>query len=235
YMLISLSQQVRNDFGPMFPHWQFARLMLGGSDGYICGLLHESFHAFAGTTASTRLLASEKANTQWADSYPVTDESFQDDWQTELDLLDSALRATSDTEAAALAEQFLEHRFTRRKVAGLGSSLIDYEQSREWEEGLAKYTELEIWRQAFASPTYEPDPAILLDPGFRNYKTFPNRWKTELSNLTKRAKDEGDGRFYYSGMAQAFLLDRLMPEWKEHAFQEGVWLEDLLSEAIYLS
>jgi hypothetical protein len=46
------------------------------------------------------------------------------------------------------------------------------------------------------------------------------------------AGDEGDGRFYYSGMAQAFLLDQLMPGWKARAFDEGVWLDDLLAEAV---
>jgi hypothetical protein len=41
------------------------------------------------------------------------------------------------------------------------------------------------------------------------------------------ADDKGDGRFYYTGMAQAFLLDRLMPSWKLQAFEENIWLNDL--------
>jgi hypothetical protein len=45
------------------------------------------------------------------------------------------------------------------------------------------------------------------------------------------ADDQGDGRFYYSSMAQAFMLDRLMPDWKQKAFNKGVWIEDLLAEA----
>ena len=44
--------------------------------------------------------------------------------------------------------------------------------------------------------------------------------------------DEGDGRFYYSGMAQAYLLDRLLPGWKQRAFEDGIWLETLLIEAL---
>ena len=39
-------------------------------------------------------------------------------------------------------------------------------------------------------------------------------------------------RIRYSGMAQAVLLDRLMPGWKDRAWAEGVWLEDLLVEAV---
>jgi len=50
--------------------------------------------------------------------------------------------------------------------------------------------------------------------------------------MRRMANDEGDGRFYYSGMAQAFLLDRLRPDWKSKAFDEDIWLEDLLAEAV---
>jgi hypothetical protein len=46
------------------------------------------------------------------------------------------------------------------------------------------------------------------------------------------ADDEGDGRFYYSGMAQAMLLDQLLPNWKEQALDEAVFLEDLLETAV---
>lgn len=46
------------------------------------------------------------------------------------------------------------------------------------------------------------------------------------------ADDVGDGRFYYSGMAQAALLDRLLPDWKEQALTDGVFLEDLLETAV---
>jgi hypothetical protein len=46
--------------------------------------------------------------------------------------------------------------------------------------------------------------------------------------MHRQAGQEGETRFYYTGMAQAILLDRLQRGWKEGAFQEGVWLEDLL-------
>jgi hypothetical protein len=46
------------------------------------------------------------------------------------------------------------------------------------------------------------------------------------------ADDGADGRFYYSGMAQAMLLDHLMPDWKNQVLNEGVFLEDLLETAV---
>ena len=46
------------------------------------------------------------------------------------------------------------------------------------------------------------------------------------------AKDDGDTRFYYSGLAQAAILDRLAPGWRTRILTEDVWLEDLLKEAV---
>lgn len=49
--------------------------------------------------------------------------------------------------------------------------------------------------------------------------------------MKTQATREGETRFYYTGMAQAMLLDRLLPEWKNSVFEDDVWLEDLLMEA----
>jgi hypothetical protein len=35
-----------------------------------------------------------------------------------------------------------------------------------------------------------------------------------------------------TGMAEAFLLDRLLPGWKEKALQDNIFLEDLLRQAV---
>ncbi|UCG23997.1 MAG: hypothetical protein JSW55_18005 [Chloroflexota bacterium] len=50
--------------------------------------------------------------------------------------------------------------------------------------------------------------------------------------MKRQAGQEGDVRFYYTGMAQASLLDRLSPGWKELGMNDGVWLEDLLRSAV---
>ncbi len=42
----------------------------------------------------------------------------------------------------------------------------------------------------------------------------------------------GEARFYYTGLAEAALLDRLMPDWKARVMAKGVWLEDLLQLAV---
>lgn len=50
--------------------------------------------------------------------------------------------------------------------------------------------------------------------------------------MQNQASREGDGRFYYSGWAQAVIPDRLLPGWQARAFDQDVWLEDLLREAV---
>ena len=68
---------------------------------------------------------------------------------------------------------------------------------------------------------------------FKDYRTFRDRWKRELDQIPRMASDEGDGRFYYTGMAQAYLLDQLDPDWKTKlAADPSLNLEDLLKRAV---
>ncbi len=108
--------------------------------------------------------------------------------------------------------------------------MIDYEQQREWLEGLARYAEMEIWRLA-ATSGYQPLPDTVQLPDFDNYAGFNTRWSQEIGQISRMAGDQGDGRFYYSGMAQAYILDRLMPDWKQKAFAADISLENLLMAA----
>jgi hypothetical protein len=233
WMEISLTNQFRQELpsflAPIFPYSLVTGLFLRGSDGYISLVAHESFHAYQGIIAPERLAAAETAVSHSESNYPWTDAAFQETWQTELDLLAAAVQAETDAEVIALAQQFIAQRALRRQEASLTAALVDYERQREWLEGLARYIELEIWHQASLAETYEPTAALLDDPDFSGYATFDRRWSQEIDQMGRMANDEGDGRFYYSGMAQAVLLDRLMPDWKSRALSEDIFLEDLLT------
>ena len=231
---ISLMQTIRQDLPsilqPVFPYRLFLGQLLGGSDKYITLTAHEAFHAYEGMQAPEKLAAAENISIQYENQYPWDDPTLQSDWQKELDLLTQALQTTDPAKTKELARQFLRNRTARRDAANLSANLVGYEQQREWEEGLARYAELEIWRLA-SSGDYTPIPETTVLTDFDQYAGFENRWSQEISQISRMADDQGDGRFYYSGMAQAFMLDRLMPDWKQKAFNEGVWLEDLLAEA----
>jgi len=89
-----------------------------------------------------------------------------------------------------------------------------------------------LQREAGRSADYAPLPAIEGDPDFHAYRTRERFWSQQLGEVRRMTNRSGEVRFYYSGMAQAVLLDRFAPGWKEQAWSEGIWLEDLLAEAV---
>lgn len=234
---IALSNQMRADMPPIvnlvFPYDLFTRQLLSSSDQYISLVAHEAFHAYQGAAAPDRLAAAERTAIR-ENAYPWDDAALEEAWQAELDLLAGAVAAPPE-EAADYAREFLRLRAERRDAGGLSPALVDYERQREWLEGLARYAELGIWREAAASPGYEPVPAIRDDPEFDAYAGYERRLGREIDQFGRMAGDVGDGRFYYSGYAQAVLLDRLDPGWKARAFEPGVFLEDLLAGAASLA
>lgn len=191
------------------------------------GVLHEAFHVFQVGKGDGRLQDAELAYQDDAD-YWAADAAMQEAWRQEVDLLAQALEAESDAEARTLTQQFLEQRQARRSEHDLGPALVDYERRLEWLEGLAKYVELESWRLAAKTPGYEPLPEMADDPDFKAYDSFDKQWSQEVAQMKRQASIKGDVRFYYTGMAQARLLDRLAPDWKSQIMGEGVWLDDLL-------
>jgi len=204
-------------------------LLMGESEGYMSALLHETFHAYQAAAAPDRFQQAETVMTlegryPW-DAAPTA-------WRSELDLLASAAQAETQAEALDLARRFLVQRDQRRAEIGLSPDLIDFERQREWLEGLAKYAELDIERQAATSGSYQPVPTMAQDPEFNHYRTRAAFWSEQLGEVRRILNQEGEIRFYYTGLAQAAVLDRLLPGWKESVFTDGVWLEDLLRQAV---
>jgi hypothetical protein len=211
----------------IFPY----RLLIQPSEVQISAVLHEAFHVYQVEVAPARFEDAERAYPD-GDPYWAADEAMHDAWRTEIEWLEQALEADSDSQATTLAAQFLDQREARRRENSLSPELVAYEQRLEWLEGLAKYVELESWRMAAETNGFEPLLSMAEDPDFKAYATFDGRWSQEISQMKRQAGQDGDTRFYYTGMAQAKLLDRLLPDWKERILLEDIWLEDLLREAI---
>ncbi|MGD8455475.1 MAG: hypothetical protein PVF83_03745 [Anaerolineales bacterium] len=207
------------------------RIFIQPSEVQMTGVLHETFHVYQAISAPDKL---EKAEERYGteEEYWEADEYMGDDWREEIALLIKALDAETDDELTELTAQFLEQRQTRRETHGMKGDLIEFERLLEWEEGLAKYVEIAIWKQAFSSSQYNAIPDITQDPDFKGYETFEKRWQQEIATMKNQAAHKGDVRFYYTGMAQAFLLDRLIPGWKNRIMADHVWLDDLLIEAV---
>ena len=207
------------------------RLLIQPSEVQMSAVLHEAFHVFQRDVAQAQFQDAELAYRDGA-SYWAIDPEMNEAWQEEIELLAGALDASSDEQTADLVGQFLTRRQERRLAHKLGPELVAFEQRFEWLEGLAKYVELEIWRQAAETGDYQPLPTMAEDPDFDAYTGFDGRWSLEIGQMKRQADQEGDTRFYYTGMAQATLLDRLAPGWKEQVMKEGLWLEDLLAQAV---
>jgi len=193
--------------------------------------LHETFHVFQAQAAG------EKFNL--ADQYFESEEPYweiegqmQEDWESEIELLAKALEAKTADQAADYARQFLAQRDQRRNTQNLDADLVAYERQVEWLEGLAKYVELAIWEKASTTPIYKPHPEVVTDPDFESYSTYERHWSQEIDQLKHQSGQAGNTRFYYTGMAQANLLDKLMPDWKTEILKPGIFLEDLLRAAV---
>lgn len=235
YARIKMAQEMQADFPPLIrsvvPYRLVWKVLLGATETYIGGLCHESFHAFQGMIVPEQFSAAESVH-HVGERYPWESESFQSAWQEELDLLARAVKAPSAEQTEALAEEFLDARSRRRGDHQLSGSIIDYERKREWLEGMAKYAELSLQKEAGADPAYQPVSFLEGDGDFSGYQNRDRYWKQQVGEIRRTAGREGDARFYYTGFAQGVVLDKLMPGWKTQLWAEDVWLEELLAEAV---
>jgi hypothetical protein len=231
YAAVAFYKGFKNELPPLlnaiFPYKIFWNMLMGKAENYIGGMAHEAFHAFQGTVVPYRLAESEFASRLSSD-YPWENKKNEEVWIEETNLLLAAYHAESSNEAKQLVEQFTIKRRDRRLHAGLAKEMIQYEQKREWLEGLAKYAELKIGLSAQESKAYSPIDEITEVSGFKNYKNRTSYFNRQIEEVKRTVTRSGESRFYYVGMLQAVLLDRLMPEWKNTAFNNGVYLEDLL-------
>ena len=231
YGQIEFYRGFRQDLPPFISNLVPLRLvwewMMGKTEAYIAALEHESFHAFQGILATDRLTAAESMYTVEG-NYPF--DAIVAPWKQEMEVLVRAAQADTSAEAIDLAREFLELRASRR--VGLTPEQVEFERLREWEEGLAKYAELEIIRQADAADRYLPFGGLSQDNDFNDYAGQQQFWSGQLNEAKYTQGRSGDTRFYYSGNALGVLLDRLLPDWKPRALPGGEYLDDLLQEAV---
>lgn len=226
---IGLVQGMRGDIprplNALVPYRVVIWLLMGDHARYIAAYEHESFHAFQAMVAPDRLTQAEQV-ASLEEQYPFDDPAAKQAFAAEVDLLYQALKAESDDQARSLVQQWWAQRTARRQ--GLSAELAGYERQREWLEGLAKYTEQAIGLAA-AQPGYQP--LATGDVHFDGYASYARFYSAQIDEVRRMDAHDGEVRFYYTGMAQALLLDRLLPGWKDQIWAEGAWLEDLLVQA----
>lgn len=108
-----------------------------------------------------------------------------------------------------------------------------YAKFQEGEEGVAKYTEYKIAELA-SSPNYVPLEDFTHLDGYTSYQEL---WDTAYKGMPFVIKHSGRAvksrtLFYYMGAGKALLLDKIKPNWKENYFDQNVWLDDLIAQAL---
>ncbi len=102
----------------------------------------------------------------------------------------------------------------------------------EWDEGVARYTERELAALAADPDAYAPTaPFAELFPS----ASYTGIWKETYATYLNPVRFIGEGvqgraKFYFMGMGKAYLLDRLLPDWKMRYFDAG--LDDLIAMAV---
>ena len=237
YAEIAFYNGFREELPPVlnaiFPYKIFWNILMRSADIYIGGMTHESFHSFQGAKVPDLLVEAERVAHLEKD-YPWHEIKNAEGWEKEIDLLTKAYYSENKAVSLDFVSQFLKSRKERRQKANLSVEIIQYEQKREWLEGLAKYAELTIGLKAWQDENYRNVKAIDPVREFKNYKTYAEFYKQQIDEVKRAAVRPSENRFYYSGMLQAVMLDRLLPEWKKEAFSKEVYLENLLEMSVNL-
>ena len=233
YSEVAFYQGFRKDLPPVinavFPYRLFWNLLMGEAENYVGAIAHEAFHALQGTIVSNRLISAENIAAM-ENKYNWEDINNAEGWRKEVELLMKAYKTDNIDSAKIFAGEFIKIRDNRRSEAKFTNEMIQYEKEREWLEGLAKYAEIKIGVTAQKNKQYVPLQVMGELSDFHYYSSRIKFFNKQLDEVKRTVRRDGESRFYYVGMLQAEVLDKLKPDWKERAFNENIYLENLLAE-----
>ncbi|MBI3410255.1 MAG: hypothetical protein HY040_18090 [Planctomycetes bacterium] len=201
-------------------------------------ILHEAFHVYQAKMATKKY-----ANEATVATYPLLDPTNNALYALEGRLLREALLGADASARREALKQFVAVRVHRQ--ARLEPDCVRYENLNEYVEGTAKYVEYKFLR---AGEEIEPIPEMFGRAGFKGFKgVLGPRLRERIEDMVRivgvtddrMGNRYGSGplrfRLYELGACQALLLDEVMPSWKERIFNDGVFLCDLLKEALALT
>jgi hypothetical protein len=122
--------------------------------------------------------------------------------------------------------QFLAIRGLRQSE--LDAHFVEFEKGAELNEGLAEYAGTKAVLVGIQAARRKQ---ISIPFGFTDESAFLSRKFEMLDRITSVGKNVRR-KFYYTGSAQAFLLDRLLPNWKTKVQMERSSLQELLENAV---
>ncbi|HKB14601.1 MAG TPA: hypothetical protein VKF62_00970, partial [Planctomycetota bacterium] len=188
-------------------------------------LFHEAFHAFEGDAHRPGAKwGAENASLlfEYSDSTPRNDALFS----IECRLLLAALEAGEADGKRAEARRFLAVRGLRQ--AELEPRFVQFEKGLESNEGLAEYAGFHA--VALAADLVS-EGKLSLPIVRRTGEAFLAATLRPLGEIGETGKN-ARRRFYFTGAAQGFLLDRLAPDWKKEVQEKAIATQDLLAKAL---
>lgn len=117
-------------------------------------------------------------------------------------------------------------------------SAYDFFRLRTWRDGVARYSGVLVARLVAAAEERKVYSSI---PGFSSlaeHRSYVRVWRDGFANqvwLIRTAQLDGDRHltsFDALGHGMAVMLDVIAPEWKEHYFEQEVWLDDLIADGL---
>ena len=168
--------------------------------------IHEMFHAY-----QRKIAPNKQGNILmmlWGE-YPEFSARNRVLLQMEAEALRDAIGAADPAQQLRLTAEYLGTRAERRK--DLSPELTRYESGEESSEGLASYIEYKLIETAF--PGHNDLLVKRLEP---------------LSHVYNLPSDRD--RFYVLGMAEAILLDKVRPGWKQEYEASPLMLDGLLGK-----
>ena len=194
---------------------------------YVRAVVHEAFHAFQLTTVGGPDALPERfAATDAERALPLlrADAEVDEEQAVQGRALVRALTATTDAGARAAAAEFLRLRQDWR--LRMPDGVASFVEQVEWVEGVARYADTSLLMRGFAAADGR---------SVRGTWTAPDAvWSEFLGQVGEPRSIPGGvrDRLYVSGAAQAFLLDRFVPDWKGEVLPGGCPLETLLRHAV---
>ena len=130
----------------------------------------------------------------------------------------AALRQAVETGSGADAAAYMERRSALR--AALAQDDRKYMDFQLWKEGVARYTQLRVAR--WAAEHYRPTAAFAALPGYVPFDALARDLEAAISKELAEQKLAEAKRvvFYPYGAAEALLLDRIRPKWRDRYFTD---------------
>ncbi len=201
----------------------------GGGSANVALILHETAHAFQmrGPEGGGPRWRSE--NSMLVAQYPASRAENNAWGRIEGRLLRAALEAEGD-DLWRRTIDFLRVRHHRQSM--LQGPWVEYETGAELNEGLAEYFALRAVElgDSMYEPTAQAQELGLDDYGVES-ETFA-RFRERLDCLCVGGRGAERQRFYWSGAAQALLLDRLCEDWKPLLEEPGPSLQQSLQRML---